>query len=115
MIRHTKNLLLFVAIFGIAISVYACAYSTISIIDSKHMHESPVATEHIDHAHSLTSAIIPSFIILILACTTLLLLAQKVSVLEQVLVFLWALTNTSSPPRKRFERYFHNPRSPPVC
>jgi len=82
-------------------------------MDSMHMHENTAATEHIDHAHSLTSAIVPTFILLIIAYAVLF-VAHGSVVVEQSLTFLWTLTNTSPPSTKRLQRYFYNPRSPPA-
>lgn len=115
MSKGLKNIFSVLAIVAISLSVFACAYTSMSRMAGMDMGgatDSATQTEHLDHAHSLTMAIMPTFILLVLACL-LVVFIYVPFVLESSLVYLYSLTEISSPKERRLARHTSSPRAPP--
>ena len=95
-------------------SVYMCAYTSTVSMDAMDMDGSSPFTQHIDHAHVLTSALVPLLTFLIISLSVLILLYRSAT-LNTSPTLLYTLIDSSPPPERTPRRYFHNPRSPPVA
>lgn len=114
MIRNQKYIFSVLTILAIVISLYACAYTSTVTMNSMGMaSNSAENAEHIDHAHSLTLAIIPTLLLLILPYLATILFYESIK-LNTLLVLLYTLIDISPPQQKKIELYLYNPRSPPI-
>lgn len=115
MSKGLKNIFSVLAILAIALSVFACAYTSMNAMagmDMGGVSDSATQTRHLDHAQSLITAIMPTFILLVLACA-LIAFVYVPHVLDISLVFLYSIVETSPTKQRQVARQTSSPRAPP--
>lgn len=102
-------------ILVISLSIFVCAYASMGMHDAHHLSHAIFSVGHMEHARSLTLAIIPTFFylaFLFVICTFIVFVLNiEIKFEESSGYFL----NDSSPPPKKETFYLKsNPRSPPI-
>lgn len=108
-----KKIFSILAILTFALSLYAC--SSIPMSSMSHMDMGDLADSaerHIEHANSLTSAIIPTFVLFVVACMFIV-FSGNTPASDFSLVFLYSINKKSSPTWTKPRHLLTNPRSPP--
>lgn len=109
--RTFRTLFVVVTIFAVAFSVGLCAYTAVCE-SSMDMHAMSASSGHIDHAHALLLAVVPTLILLGLSIFVFF-IASNVTTWP-TLTLLWRVVERPPPRRESIYRYFWTSRAPPL-